>query len=154
MKHFLPLILGILVATVAGSGCKKSSHDHAEHSHGSHVHAAPHGGVLVELGAHAHSLEVVRDPELGEVMLYVLDAHAENFVRIAAPQLEVLWNGKTLPLLATGNPATGEAVGATSLFVGRDEGWKGQGELSFRVKEVDIRGTVYRDILVTLPAGK
>ena len=39
---------------------KDTSHDH-DHDHGDHVHDAPHGGKLVELGDHAGNIEFVLD---------------------------------------------------------------------------------------------
>jgi hypothetical protein len=68
-------------------GCSRS-HDHAHdaaksaggevHRHG-HVHTAPHGGLLVEVGDHQFNVELVIDREIGRIAAYVLDGHAENF---------------------------------------------------------------------------
>ena len=44
----------------------------------------------MELGEHAYNLELVRDAEAGKLVAYVLDGHAENFIRIAAPSIEVV----------------------------------------------------------------
>lgn len=48
-----------------------------EHDH-DHEHAAPHGGHLVELGHHEYNAEVVFDEEAHKIVVYLLDAHAEN----------------------------------------------------------------------------
>lgn len=58
-----------------------------EEEHG-HVHAAPHGGHLVELGDHQYNLEVLYPDGDGNLSLYVLDAHAENPVMVAASDIE------------------------------------------------------------------
>ena len=92
-------------------------------SHGSpHVHQAPRGGVLLELGPHGsgHNLELLENSG-GKLEVYVLDAHAENHVRISQPFLELSLvdaNGSASPLVlqAIGDAATGETVGNTSLF--------------------------------------
>ena len=56
--------------------------DHGS-SGGHHVHVAPHGGQLLEVGEHGSgfNLELLLHPD-GFLKIYVLDAHAENFVRI------------------------------------------------------------------------
>ena len=84
--------------------------------------AAPHGGQLVEVGEHGsgYNLELVLHPD-GFLQIYVLDAHAENFVRIPAPsiEIEILVEGnasRTLLCEPVADTATGETVGNTSLF--------------------------------------
>ena len=64
--------------------------DHA-HKHGSlHVHQPLRGGVLYELGKHGsgHNFELVTN-EKGQLELFVLDAHAENYVRISQKQIDL-----------------------------------------------------------------
>ena len=100
------------------TGCS----DHA-HEHGSlHVHQPLRGGVLYELGKHGsgHNFELVTN-EKGQLELFVLDAHAENYVRISQKQidLQIIDSNNSitvLPLLAIADPATGETLGNTSLF--------------------------------------
>ena len=87
---------------------------------GHHVHTAPHGGELYELGPHGSgfNFELFLN-EIGKLNLYVLDAHAENFVRIKQTQIEILFtdsNRSSLSLEAVEDSATGEKVGDTSLF--------------------------------------
>ena len=96
--------------------------DHA-HKHGSlHVHQPLRGGVLYELGKHGsgHNFELVTN-EKGQLELFVLDAHAENYVRISQKQidLQIIDSNNSitvLPLHAIADPATGETLGNTSLF--------------------------------------
>ena len=68
----LALSLNLLVFGCGGDS-KKSG------SVGEHVHVAPHGGQLVEVGEHGsgYNLELVLHPD-GFLQIYVLDAHAEN----------------------------------------------------------------------------
>jgi hypothetical protein len=87
---------------------------------GPHVHTAPHGGELYELGPHGSgfNFELFLN-EIGKLNLYVLDAHAENFVRIKQSQIEILFtdsNRSSLSLEAVEDSATGEKVGDTSRF--------------------------------------
>ena len=87
---------------------------------GHHVHTAPHGGELYELGPHGSgfNFELFLN-ENGNLNLYVLDAHAENFVRIKQTQIEIIFpdtNRSSLSLEAVEDSATGETVGDTSRF--------------------------------------
>ena len=145
--------LGLIVALGLG-GCGEgkhadSDHDHdhdhgAEKDHGHHVHVAPHGGTLVELGEHQFNLELVGDPKTGALSAYVLDAHAENFVRVAIPSIEIVIEGREGPravvLSAVADTRTGETIGDTSRFEGRDDAVKDPAGFSGSVKELELRG--------------
>ncbi len=135
------LFLALLALVVSG-GCTK----HADQAQGGgHVHKAPHGGKLVELGQHAYNLELVRDTATGTFTAYLLDGHAENFIRIAAPALEVTaFSGgqkRTLALKAVANTVTGETVGNTSQFEAQADWLKSGGELNGEIAALEIRGT-------------
>ena len=136
--------VSLLVASLALlAGCSK--HDDHAHAGGGHAHTAPHGGKLIELGEHAGNLELVRDAATGTLTVYVLDGHAENFIRIAAPALEATafagGQKRTLSLKAVANPATGETVGNTSQFEARADWLKSGGELNGEIGVVEMRGT-------------
>src|SRR5687768_4888823 len=83
----LRLLFGVLAITTLAACGKK---EHADEKHGKHAHVAPHGGILVELGDHAYNLELVRHNEAGKLSAYVLDGHAEKFVRINTPTIELV----------------------------------------------------------------
>jgi hypothetical protein len=89
------------------------------HSGGGHVHQAMRGGILMELGPHGsgHNLELLLNNK-GEFEVFILDAHAENYVRIEQTTIELNLadNNRTLILEAIPDPATGETVGNSSLF--------------------------------------
>ena len=111
----LALSVNLLVFGCGGDSNKSGSV-------GEHVHVAPHGGQLVEVGEHGsgYNLELVLHPD-GFLQIYVLDAHAENFVRIPAPSIEIEIPGegnssRTLLCEPVADTATGETVGNTSLF--------------------------------------
>src|SRR5678815_5612007 len=103
----------VLCIAAVFSGCGKKIE--SGEKHGEHAHKAPHGGTLVEIGDHAYNLELVRDTAAGKLAAYVLDGHAENFVRIKSAALELIAmpGGKYTPLSlpAVANPSTGETVG-------------------------------------------
>ncbi len=87
MRFIGPTITLLSLALACGCG---RPHDHAAepgHVH-THQHAAPHGGMLVEVGDHQFNVELVHDAGTGTLTLYTLDAHAENFVRTAMPVIE------------------------------------------------------------------
>jgi hypothetical protein len=143
MKSSLRLLFLTLVSAVF-VGCGR--HDHAaEKKGGGHVHTAPHGGALIEVGEHAYNLEVLRDPAAGKLTVWVLDGHAENFVRIKAAALEatatVGSDKKTVSLKAVANPATGETVGDTSQFETQADWLKGSlpVEVTFAAFEIKRR---------------
>lgn len=142
------------------SACAKKD-DHAGHdhsAHAAHVHTAPHGGTLVELGEHAFNLELVRDSAAGKLTAYVLDGHAEDFVRISAPSFSVTVTiagaKKTLPLVAVANAATGEKVGATSQFEVTADWLKSPAALTGTIDSLTIRDHAFKSVPFTLPAAK
>ena len=71
--------------------------------------------------------------------------HAENFIRIAAPAIEVTaFSGgqkRTLALKAVANTVTGETVGNTSQFEAQADWLKSGGELNGEISATEIRGT-------------
>jgi hypothetical protein len=140
--------LGLLIA-----GCgKKDAHDHA--SPGGHVHTAPHGGALVELGEHAYNLEAVRDAAAGKLTIYVLDGHAENFIRVKTPSFEasvtVAGEKRSLTFKAVANSATGETVGDTSQFDATADWLKTTSAFDVVIPSLDIRGTAYSNVALKL----
>jgi hypothetical protein len=151
------LLLALAGVAFFATACSKSgSHDHdktSAHAHSGHVHTAPHGGTLVEIGDHAYNVELLRDKTAGKLTAWVLDAHAENFVRLKAPALAlVAMPGGTftpLSLKAVANPVTGEKVGDTSQFEVEADWLKTAGAFS-GIFTVEINGTVYKDVAYRL----
>lgn len=145
------LFLGaLLIAAVSACGRKV---EHGGEKHGGHVHAAPHGGTLVEIGEHAYNLELVRDNAAGKLTAYVLDGHAENFVRIKSPAIELIamLGGTYTPvsLKAVANSRTGETVGDTSQFEAQADWLKTAGGFS-GIFTVEIRGTKFEQVAYSL----
>ncbi len=143
------LMLG--AALICGCGGR---HGHEESHAGSHVHAAPHGGTLIELGSHEFNLELVSGPD-GLLNAYVLDAHAENFIRIQAPSFVVSasFEGRTesLEFKAVASNATGETVGSSSAFQAQADWLKPGRSFAGVLQEIDINGTVYKSVSFKFP---
>lgn len=119
MTHRLSLLLTLASALLFAAACHRHDHEH-DHGHG-HVHVAPHGGTLVELGDHQFNLELLLNRQTGELQVFVLDAHAENFVRVDWPALElsIARDGagqEPVVLSAVADVLTGETVGNTATF--------------------------------------
>ena len=111
------IILSSIILTF-NWGCS-DEREKGGNSGGGHVHQAMRGGILRELGPHGsgHNLELLLNNK-GEFEIFILDAHAENYVRIAQSTIELNLadNNRTLTLNAIPDPATGETVGNSSLF--------------------------------------
>jgi hypothetical protein len=150
MKIFLPLL--IIAALVAG--CSKSGSDHAGHDH-HHHHTAPHGGTLVELGDHLFNVELVRDAAAGKLSLYVLDAHAENFVRTALPGIALTVQAgaatHTLPLLPVANAATGETVGDTALYEATAAWLTTTATFTGEIPRLELKGRTFTNVKFSFP---
>ena len=115
MKTFI--ILSSIILTF-NWGCS-DDREKGGNSGGGHVHQAMRGGILMELGPHGsgHNLELLKNNK-GEFEIFILDAHADNYVRIkqSTIELNLADNNSTLTLNAVADPATGEKVGDSSLF--------------------------------------
>lgn len=144
MKHVAVLIL-LLLGLV---GCSRQEPAAATAPAGHH-HAAPNGGQLLELGEHQFNLEFKYDATRGVLQAWVLDGHAENFVRVSMALFDVQETGgqqRTITLRALANEITGEKVGETSAFEG-EAAWLGEiGHFDGIVKAIKVRDVVFRDI--------
>ena len=113
--------LTISVLSVGFFACSEHQHDESCESHGGlHVHEPLLGGQLMALGEHGsgYNLELLIDAK-NHFSVYILDAHAENFVRTDQESLQVNLsdeNKTSLALDAVADSATGETVGNTSHF--------------------------------------
>ena len=150
MKNiFAPFLATLLLLTFAGCGGRESSS-----GGGGHSHKAPHGGTLVEVGQHAFNVELVRDAAAGKLTAYVLDGHAENFIRIAIPSFELVaitgGERKPLTMRAIANSATGETVGDTSQFEAQADWLKSTAEFPGLITSIDIRGNKFSNVALQL----
>ncbi len=135
-------------------------HDHGEHDdeHGEHVHTAPHGGTLVELGEHGsgHNLEVLLDAN-GTIEIYVLDGHAADFVRVKQEEIELQVTAEgnetmRIALKAVEDPRTEETVGDTSLFRAKTE-LAGLKSFEGVLQTLNVKGAKYENVPFRYPKG-
>lgn len=167
------LVLAIVVALLSGCGRKsegvvtygsKDSLDarpatvrpdpHAGHDHGGgHAHRPLMGGELVELGDHEFNLELKFDAARGVLQAWVLDAHAENFVRVGMASFDVREAAgarRLVTLQAVGNSITGETPGDTSAFEGAAPWLREFNHFDGVVVAVKVRGAEFRDVPIHL----
>jgi len=150
-------LLGLAAALACGGGCGEDRPAAAAAGH-QHQHTSPHGGVLVELGEHQYQLDVRHDAARGLLEAWVLDGHAESFLRIAQTNLVLTLEpgGRpvAVPLRAQASAATGETLGDTSHFAGEAEALRGTAGLTGVVESVEVRGQVFRRVPVVVPASQ
>lgn len=151
MKRLLVLAALVLI-TSAGCSKKEPAHraDGHDHDHGSgHAHKPLMGGELVEVGEHQFNLEFKYDASRGVLQAWVLDGHAENFVRVSMSLFDVQEAGgqkRIITMRALANPMTGEKPGDTSAFEGEAPWLGGIGHFDGVVKAIRVRDTDFRDI--------
>lgn len=154
-----------LLLSVALFGCNK--HDETEHTDGqghaeeeAHVHhPLIEGGSLIELGDHEANLEVHLNAETGELVIYLVDGHATDYVRSSQVSLLVTvepaeGEAYTLTLPQVASTLSGEKVGDSSKYQLQDDRLKGATDLHGKVASVAMLGTTYSDIEIAWPAGE
>lgn len=152
------LIILAALGSILFTGCSKQettatpADGHAGHGHeagGGHAHKPLMGGQLVAVGDHQFNLEFKYDRVRGVLQAWVLDAHAENFVRVSMGLFDVQEAGgakRTITLRAQANEISGETVGDTAAFEGEAR-WLGEvGHFDGIVKAIKVRGMEFRDI--------
>lgn len=155
MIRWYSVALVALVLLWAGCG-KKNPVDHS-HDDAAHEHVAPHGGTAVVLGHELYHLEFVRDTDTGRLTAYVLDGEMENFIRLAAPAIEltatVSGQPRLLVLTAVPNPATGETSGNTAQFEAQADWLKTTATFDALIPRLEVRGTTFTDVRFNFPTG-
>ncbi|MBX3747164.1 MAG: hypothetical protein KF833_17800 [Verrucomicrobiae bacterium] len=154
MNRILNSLLFAALALLIGPGCGESHHHHHP-SGGGHRHASPRGGVAVELGDHQFHLDVLHDREAGVLGVWVMDAHAEHFVRVPWANLDLTVQAGSevhaLSLVPVANDATGETAGNTSQFRAEAEWLKGLERFTATVPAIEIRGQRFSDVRFEYP---
>ncbi|MGE3310665.1 MAG: hypothetical protein AB7O66_11905 [Limisphaerales bacterium] len=146
-------VFALAAPALLGFGC--DSHEHGVASGGGHKHGSAHGGVAVELGDHQYHIDFLADPGTGTLKAWVMDAHAEEFVRVTnatiTVKVTVAAAERTLELAARANPTTGETVGDTSEFGGNADWLKGVGSFTAVLPRVELRGKTFTNIAFSYP---
>ena len=153
---------GILVFALVLAGCGNEEPEEAreEHAEG-HVHKAPHGGALHEIGDHFANVELLFDSKQGRLTLFVLGSHAETAVRIKQESLaieieipeKVQAENIQMALRARADPLSGETEGDSSVFTGASDRLKGLERFLVEIKEIEIRGERYSGLWLKYPEG-
>ena len=137
-------------AAAAKAATEAKADPHAGHNHGSgHAHKPLMGGELVEVGDHQFNLEFKYDAGRGVLQAWVLDGHAENFVRVGMASFDVQEEGgakRLITLRAVANEITGEKVGDTSAFEGDAPWLREVKHFDGVVKAIRVRGQDFRDL--------
>ncbi len=150
MRYFSALVCvaaGLSAAPVAADGA--DAH---------HEHVAPHGGTLVVFGDELAHLELVVDPETGEMTAYVLDGEAERGVAVQQPSLgiDVRPEGGdrfAVALTPVENVLTGETRGNTSQFAGRSDRLKGLHRFQGEIRRLEVKGQRFEGVSFRFPEG-
>lgn len=154
----LPWLAVGLSLTLWLTGCGDHDHTHSSGGSGGHRHDSAHGGVAVELGNHQFHLDFLHDPVNGTLSAWVMDAHAENFVRVPLRSFEIRLatadQTNTLSLSAVAQASTGETVGDTSQFRGEAPWLKGLTSFTAQIDAIEIRGQRFSNLSFRYPAGR
>jgi hypothetical protein len=127
-----------------------------------HVHKAPHGGTVVELGKEAAHLEFVIDRDAGTLTCYVLDSEAEKPVRLKQDEVRIAitWNdqqegpGSVFALMPVASDLTGEKAGDCSEFRVKDRDIaRRPGRFKVKVEKIEVNGQTYTDVEFPFPQG-
>lgn len=120
-----------------------------------HVHAAPHGGTLVECAEEAVHVELVLDRAAGRLTLYGLGTHADTPARSPDLTIKATVDAGDGPfdvsLDAIGSPLTGEKPGDTSEFVVHDKRLCGDAEIRGTLHHITLRGATFEDVIFSIP---
>ena len=149
------LVLSGLVLVSCGDQRASSAPAPAADSGAGHVHAAPHGGLLVVLAEEQLHLELILEPSSGELTAYLLGPHAHASVRTSQTMIEfglTLAGGMTpLQLIAVASPLSGETVGDTSVFRGASTLLQGVERFEGVVRALQARGMQFEAVPFKYP---
>jgi len=125
-----------------------------------HAHKPPHGGALVELGAHFAHIEVVLHSASGTVTVYVLDGEAEKPIRLKAKKLELEVSEADqkkadvkVELKPVASSLTGEKEGDTSEFSAQSDQLKNVKVFKGVLKELQVKGKKFEKVEIDFPKG-
>ena len=156
MRMSLLLCIALAAGFIVGCSKTETAAPAKEAAH-HHEHKPPHGGAPVELGEEENHVEFVLDAPNGKLQAFVMDGELENFVRIAAPSLEIAaqvsGHQEKLILQPIANNATGEKVGDTSLFEAQADWLKTTPTFDAVLKEITVHTKSYTNIAFNFPKG-
>ncbi|HWC61322.1 MAG TPA: hypothetical protein VHC44_16635 [Verrucomicrobiae bacterium] len=157
MKFTILILIGLAAGFCGGCSKSESTTASSQGAVHKHEHHPPHGGAPVELGEEEYHVEMVLDAPAGKMQAFVLDGELENFIRVAAPALEVdaqvSGHEEKLMFHPVANTATGEKVGDTSLFEAQADWLKTTPTFDGVLKEITVRTKTYTNIAFNFPKG-
>lgn len=95
-----------------------------------------------------YNIELLPNPGSPGLRAYILDGHAERFVRIGAVSFDAVLEGLSTPLVfaAVANPATGETVGDTAQFEAPAAWPAATQRLTGFIRMIEIKGHRFEQI--------
>jgi hypothetical protein len=150
--------LVVLLASIltGSSACGAGTAAERTQADQEHEHAAPHGGLLVELGDEFAHVELVLDRREGALTAYVLDEEAEQPIRLSQPAIDATLDPAVgvvaLSLNPIGSVLTGESSGNTSQFAIRHHALQTNGAIAGRLKRIQVRGREFHDVPFAIAA--
>lgn len=122
-----------------------------------HVHHAPHGGSLYELGEEFAHFELLSDPAQGGLTAYILDGEAEKSLRLREKELVFTLRSPgaedfTLALQGQASALTGETAGDTSQFAGASPKLRNAAAFSGTLRAITVKGVKFENIGFTYPS--
>ena len=127
--------------------------DHEGHHHGHH-HDPMFGGNLIELGNHAHNLELVHDNATGTLDAYTLGGHADKLIKIAQESILISLDQASSPpvlieLKAVSDEISKDTVGNSSHFAATLDSLK-TNALKGKIQKIEIQGVTYSEVAFDL----
>ena len=126
-------------------------------SHNHHHHSAPHGGTLVALAEAGAHLELLLNPQNGQLTIYVLDGEAEKAIFSQKVQeLELEFSSPfqgTATLQALADPLTGETEEKTGTYQATIAELKGAEAFEASLKSLVIQGKTLSNVELSFPQG-
>ncbi len=149
------ILIGLFCLYLIGTGNNIESF---REKHG-HLHTSHHGGVLVCVGMHKAHLELLHDPESGELTVHVLDDQGENYYFLDLIDLPLqikphnarAWVDITLP--AVEDVSIGSRLGRSCIFQGIVPELVSQERFQIRIPDLEFFGNLYPSFVVSYPEG-
>lgn len=138
------------VTLVLSGACDHDpDHDHAATGKG-HAHGPVHDGELVELGEDFAFLELLLDPDSGQVTCWSHGAHVKPGLRLKQESitLRIATEGAPweLTLQAQADELTGEKPGDSARFLGEDARLRGRRGFEGTIVHIESKGRTFENL--------
>lgn len=161
-NSLLKLMVALFLLAFIGCGSHKPIDDKSGHTHndthkkGEHVHEAPNGGSLVELGEEFAHLEFVNDTTNHKIICYVLDGSLKAGAK--AQQASIMaeikgHDGSQLIFKAIVNELASNTAESSSQFE-TEYNFEKSKKTTLIIKKVTIKNKTFENIEATLNETK